>query len=154
MKVSLYIRNHSTRKYELAKRRAYPMGTIFVLRYGSTWETLPANLNFTEATTAKMQKEIALFTGKEAPVPKSKPKNDVRTLDILIDIYLATGRAAEKNWRKHTLQCYTLALKLFRQSCTKTYLHEIDGDDLRRFKVYLRTLKTSTGKKIDRKSVV
>lgn len=153
MKVSLYIRNHSTRKYELAKRRAYPMGTIFVLRYGSTWETLPANLNFTEATTAKMQKEIALFTGKEAPVPKSKPKNDVRTLDILIDIYLTTGRAAEKNWRKHTLQCYTLALKLFRQSCTKTYLHEIDGDDLRRFKVYLRTLKTSTGKKIDDRTV-
>ena len=52
--------------------------------------------------------------------------------------------AAEKNWRKHTLQCYTLGLKLFHESCRKTYLNEIDGDDLRRFKVFLRKQQTQT----------
>jgi hypothetical protein len=105
MKVTLYIREHGTRRCRKAKPgRNYPMGTIYVLRYGSTWETLPPNLDSTEATVARLNKEIVLFTGKEAAKPKPKPKNDVLTLDILIDIYLTTGRAAEKNWRKHTLQ--------------------------------------------------
>jgi hypothetical protein len=40
-KVSLYIRNHSTRRYEKVKPKTpYPMGTIFVLRYGGKRETL------------------------------------------------------------------------------------------------------------------
>jgi len=79
-----------------------------------------------------------------------------KTLDEAINEYLTTGKAAEKNWRKHTLQCYTLGLKLFRQSCTKTYLHDVDGDDLRRFKVFLRKqyaqTKTVT-KRIDDRTV-
>lgn len=63
-KVSLYVRHHSTRKLEKAKSRtAYPMGTIFVLRFGGRWETLKDNLTFTEATVAAKQKEIALVTG-------------------------------------------------------------------------------------------
>jgi hypothetical protein len=38
-RVSLYIRNHSTRRYEKAKpKTSYPMGTIYVLRYGGKWE--------------------------------------------------------------------------------------------------------------------
>jgi hypothetical protein len=49
MKVSLYIRNHSTRRYELTKLSTiYPMGTIFVLRYGTTWETLLQATTFIE----------------------------------------------------------------------------------------------------------
>jgi integrase len=40
MKVTLYTRSHSTRQYQKAKSKAYPMGTIFVLRYGAKWETL------------------------------------------------------------------------------------------------------------------
>jgi len=68
----------------------------------------------------------------------------VATLDAAITEYLTTGKAAEKNWRKHTLQCYMLGLKLFRESCSKTYLNEIDGDDLRRFKVFLRKQQTQT----------
>jgi hypothetical protein len=71
------------------------------------------------------------------------------TLEDGIRIYLTTGKAAEKDWRKHTVQCYTLALKLFRDSCKKTHMDEINGDDLRTFTVDLRKLKTSTGKKID-----
>ena len=68
----------------------------------------------------------------------------VVTLDAAITEYLTTGKAAEKNWRKHTLQCYALGLKLFRESCSKTSLKEIDGDDLRRFKVFLRKQQTQT----------
>ncbi len=154
MKVSLYIRNHSTRRYTKTKPKAtYPMGTIFVLRYAGRWETLPENLDYTEARVAKMPKEIDLATGRTEP-PAPKPRTtDAGTLDELIDVYLTTGRAAEKNWRTHTLQCYTLTLRLFTESCKKTRLHEIDGDDLRRFKVFLRGLKTSTGKKIDDRTV-
>ncbi len=80
----------------------------------------------------------------------------VVTLDAAITEYLTTGKAAEKNWRKHTLQCYTLGLKLFRESCSKTYLNEIDGDDLRRFKVFLRKQQTQTKtvtKRIDDRTV-
>ncbi len=154
MKVSLYIRERGTRRCHKAKPgRNYPMGTIYVLRYGSTWETLPENLDSTEARVAKMRREVELFTGRTEP-PAPKPRTtDAGTLDKLIDVYLTTGRAVEKNWRKHTLQCYALALKLFRESCTKPYLRDIDGDDLRRFKVFLRGLKTSTGKKVDDRTV-
>jgi integrase len=61
-----------------------------------------------------------------------------------------------QNWRKHTLQCYTLGLKLFRESCSKTCLNEVDGDDLRRFKVFLRKQQTQTKtvkKRIDDRTV-
>jgi integrase/recombinase XerD len=80
----------------------------------------------------------------------------VAPLNAAITEYLTTGKAAEKNWRKHTLQCYTLGLKLFRESCDKTYLNEIDGDDLRRFKVFLRKQQTQTKavkKRIDDRTV-
>jgi len=49
-----------------------------------------------------------------APV---KAKDERLAFDDASKIYLTTGKAAEKDWRKHTLQCYTLALKLFRESC-------------------------------------
>ena len=59
MKVSLYIRERGTRRCHKAKPgRNYPMGTIYVLRYGSTWETLPENLDSTEARVAKMRREV------------------------------------------------------------------------------------------------
>jgi len=61
------------------------------------------------------------------PAPRTpKPKEDRLTLDDTVRIYLTTGKAAEKDWRKHTLQCYALALKLFTESCQKTYMDEID----------------------------
>jgi len=44
-------------------------------------------------------------------------------------------------------------LKLFTESCQKTYMDEIVGDDLRMFKVFLRKQKTSIGKYIDRRTV-
>jgi hypothetical protein len=44
-------------------------------------------------------------------------------------------------------------LKLFAESCKNKVPREIDGDDLRQFKVYLRQQKTSIGKKIDPRTV-
>ncbi|MGA2644905.1 MAG: tyrosine-type recombinase/integrase [Candidatus Sulfotelmatobacter sp.] len=96
----------------------------------------------------------------KAPVPAPEPvhraveaKKERLKLDDAIRIYLTTGKAAEKDWRKHTVQCYTLALRLFTESCKKTALEEIHGDDLRQFKVYLRQQRTSIGKKIDPRTV-
>jgi hypothetical protein len=93
------------------------MGTIFVLRYGSTWETLKGDHTYQTAKTAAMNQEIAFFNGAvQEAAPKPRPKPDARTLDEAINTYLTTGKAAQENWRKHTVQCYSLALKLFRQS--------------------------------------
>jgi len=97
------------------------------------------------------QRLVETHTAVEVPVPRAA--KDRLTLDDAIRIYLTTGKAAQKDWRKHTVQCYTLALKLFCDSCKQTFLDEISGDDLRTFKVDLRKLKTSTGKKIDPRTV-
>jgi hypothetical protein len=43
--VSVYIRNHSTRRYDLAKpETTYPLGIICVLLFGTKWETLQGTL--------------------------------------------------------------------------------------------------------------
>jgi len=75
------------------------------------------------------------------------------TLEAAIHDYLTVGKAAEKDWRKHTLRCYALGLRLFRESCKKTFLDEISGGDLRQFRVFLRTVKTSVGKKIEPRTI-
>jgi hypothetical protein len=153
-KVSLYIRNHSTRRYEKVKPKAtYPMDTIYVLRYGNKWETLKDGTTLTEANVAAKRREIDLYTGKIEP-PRLKPKaQDSGALDVAIDKYLGDGRAAQQNWRKHTRQAYALALKLFVQSCKKTRLDDITGDDLREFTAFLRKYRTSTGKPYDDRSI-
>jgi hypothetical protein len=91
--------------------------------------------------------------GTNVAKPEPDSMETARTLDFAINEYLTNGKAAEKDWRKHTLQCYTLALKLFNESCKKTYVDEIGGDDLRQFKVYLRAQKTSIGKRINDRTV-
>jgi len=69
MKVSLYVREHSSRKYRKATAKE-PMGTTYVLRYGSTWETTDAT-NWTEATVARLRRETELVQGWK-PAPKIK----------------------------------------------------------------------------------
>jgi hypothetical protein len=50
IKVSLYVREHGTRRYKPVKRNtSYPPDTTYVLRYGSTWETLTVD-NLSDAT--------------------------------------------------------------------------------------------------------
>jgi hypothetical protein len=90
------------------------------------WKTLEDCTSYQEVVAA-MQKEIELLTGKAEPRrPKPKPK-DSQALDVLIDVYLTTGKATENNWRKHTLQIYALSLRLFCQSCKKTRLKAESG---------------------------
>jgi integrase/recombinase XerD len=157
IKVTLYTREHGTQKYKKAKRNViYPQHTIFVLRFAGKWETLNNCKSHGEGTLAAMEKEVALLKGEVVkPRPKLKLKrNDPQTLDVIVDEYLSTGKAAEKNWRKRTLRAYSQALKLFLQSCTpKTRIDEIDGDDLKRFKVFLRRQKTRFGKYIGQRTV-
>jgi len=71
MKVSLYVREHSTRKYRKAKSTE-PAGTVYVLRYGGTWETLDAE-NWNDARVAQLRKEASLLEGWRPKVEKKKP---------------------------------------------------------------------------------
>ena len=62
-KVSLYVHNRQTCKYELAKPKTYPMDTIFVLRYGTKWETLKGTLTYFEAAAKAAAKKMEILTG-------------------------------------------------------------------------------------------
>jgi hypothetical protein len=62
------------------------------------------------------QRLAETHTAVEVPLPRAA--KDRLILDDAIRVYLTTGKASEKDWRKHTLQCYTLGLKLFRESET------------------------------------
>jgi len=168
--VSVYTRPHggSRTPQKANPNEIYPVGTTYQLRYGSKWLTLKKGcpiLNLEEDCPSVAEAQICairlrtlLFTGATAAPqaqPRQKPKPEVQTVDKQIDNYLygTEGKAAQKDWRKHTLQCYARSLKLFRESCKKVRDEEIDGDDLRKLKVFLRQQKTSTGKKISARSV-
>jgi len=131
----------------------------YYLRNAGKWEAVGNDPYVALDRLADKQRELrctASAVPNSSPAVVSKLSVPRMTLDVAIQEYLTTGKAAEKNWRKHTLQCYKLGLKLFRESCTKAYLHEIDGDDLRRFKVLLRKQETQTKtvrKKIDDRTV-
>ena len=123
----------------------------YYLRYAGKWEAVGNDpyvaLDRLEQRKAELwQSTRADSAGSlEQPSQAVKPQPArAKTLDEAITEYLTTGKAAEKNWRKHTRQAYTLGLGLFRDSCSKTYLNDIDGDDLRRFKVFLRKQQTQT----------
>jgi hypothetical protein len=139
--------------------RLKSQGGEYYIRYAGKWEAVGSDPLL--ALDAKAAKEKLLRDVERGAVPITGPlphlsaaKQSTRlVLDDAIRIYLTTGKAAEKDWRKHTLQCYTLGLKLFRESCPKTCMDEISSDDLREFKVFLRAQKTSTGKKIDPRTV-
>jgi integrase len=165
IKATLYIRERATQKYKKAKRNAsYPEGTIFVLRYATAprqykWETLKDCLTFGQAEIERRSRELDLLRGKKIKQKSrrclaAKPKKDDWALDVLLDEYLGDGKAAEKNWRPRTLRAYKQAIQLFMESVKpKICINEIDGDDLKRFKVFLRKQKTSVGKSIDGRTV-
>jgi integrase/recombinase XerD len=161
--VSLWIRiqgKFSQPLYQDNKQtRPKPQDGEYYLRCAGKWEAVGSDPLL--AQDAKARKEKLLRDMERGVVPVSKalphlhPPTEQPRLAVAVAIseYMTTGKAAQKDWRKHTRQCYTLALKLFTESCKKTYMDEIDGDDLKRFKVYLRSLKTSIGKNIDRRTV-
>jgi hypothetical protein len=123
-------------------------GSYYLLHAGRRTPVGSDPLLALDALAAKEKWVRDVERGVVAYTAPVNAKDEQLTLDDAIKIYLTTGKAAEKDWRKHTRQCYTLALKLFRESGQKIYLHEIDGDDLRQFKVFLRQQK-----KIDPRTV-
>jgi integrase len=139
--------------------RLKPQAGEYYLRYAGRWEAVGSDPLL--ALDAKAAKEKLLRDVERGVVPVvsalphlvTQSKDGRLMLEKAINIYLTTGKAAEKDWRKHTVQCYALALRLFCESCTKTHLDEIDGDDLRRFKVYVRQQETTFGTKIDPRTV-
>jgi hypothetical protein len=97
-KVSLYVRNRSTRQYQKAtNRKIYPIGTIYVLRYGKTWETLPGSLSHTEAQVKMLQRQIDFQQGKMRQSPPKPPKQEsLLMLDQAVDSYLAEIHSGRK----------------------------------------------------------
>jgi len=161
--VSLWIRvrgKFSQPLYQDNKQtRLKPQDGEYHLRCAGKW--YPVGNDPLLALDAKAAKEKLLRAVEREKVPESEalphlnpPTEETQlTVESAITTYMTTGKAAQKDWRKHTRQCYTLALKLFTESCQKTYMDEINGDDLRVFKVFLRKQKTSIGKYIDPRTV-
>jgi hypothetical protein len=134
MKVSLYVREHSTRKYRKAKSTE-PAGTVYVLRYGGTWETLDAE-NWNDARVAQLRKEASLLEGWRPKVEKKKPVGLM--LDAAIDGYLSEVKAGRK---KKTHQAYDTALRYFYECIGNKPIKEITRGDLIRFAAWLREEK-------------
>jgi integrase len=133
MKVSIYVRKHATRKYRKVTT-AQPDGTVYVLRYGSTWETIDAT-NWTEATIAQLKKKAALLEGWR---PKATKKNTSLMLDAAMDAYLTEICSSRK---KKTHQAYTVALRYFYECVGNKPINEITRGDLVKFSVFLREEK-------------
>jgi integrase/recombinase XerD len=161
--VSLWIRSHgkfSKPIYQDKRQtRLKPQDGEYYLRCAGKWEAVGSDPLL--ALDAQAHKEKMLRDMERGVVPVSEalphlksPREETRlTVTAAIREYMTTGKAAEKDWRKHTRQCYALALKLFTESCEKTYIDEIDGDDLRAFKVFLRKQRTSVCKNIHPRTV-
>lgn len=135
MTVSLWIRDTvgGKRTYRKPnKKKIYPDGTIFCLRYTMNgkrkWETLTAN-NLNAALVARATKEAALLTG--AHNAASDPTKRIN-VEAAMSIYLSTVAAtrAHKTWL-----AYSLTLNEFRKSCTKQQIDQIDKSDLTTFVV-------------------
>jgi integrase/recombinase XerD len=142
MKVTLYTRERSTRKLTKVKNvknaTDYPAGTIYVLRFGATWETIPAT-GWTEAVTARLKKEIDIAQGwKPQPKPKRTVVPETPMLDMAIDEYL---REIQQQRKPKTHSAYSTALRYFYDSCGNKPLQDIRRSDLLDFAVYLREEK-------------
>jgi integrase/recombinase XerD len=133
--VSLYIRisvNGKRRYLPINKKRIYPDGTVFCLRYARKWETLNAD-NLIAALRARAIKEAALLT---EPAAASKAPARRVGIDDAITVYLSNTAATKKH---RTLLAYTLATSEFRKVCpAKEWLDQIEKSDLTAYVVALR----------------
>ena len=137
----------------------HPEGEYY-LRYAGKWEQVGNDAYVAlDRLNARRNELRSAAQGKEPTAAEPSAMESIEPTPTRITVeaatrdYMTTGKAAEKDWRKHTRQCYALGLKLFRESCKKVFLDEISGGDLKAFKVYLRSQKTSIGKKIDKRTV-
>jgi hypothetical protein len=79
MTVSLYIRvsvNGKRRYTAVNKKRIYPDGTVFCLRYARTWETLTTD-NLNAALAARAIKEAALLTERRSTATEATTRTQV-----------------------------------------------------------------------------
>jgi integrase/recombinase XerD len=135
MTVSLYVRilvKGNRRYVPVNKKKIYPDGTAFCLRYARKWETLTTD-NLTTALAARAIKEAALLT--EQPYAANASAKRVG-IDDAIAAYLSTIAATKKH---RTLLAYTLATSDFRKVCpAKEWLGQIDKSDLTAYVVALK----------------
>ncbi len=138
--VSLYVRESGTRKYKKVperKRPDYPSTTTFVLRYGSTWETLKVD-SLAAARAEKIQRELDLLHGGR-PTAKPKPERAaLKMLDAAIDEYRDEIEAGRK---PKTYSAYNVSLRYFYESIGNKPLSDISRTDLVDFTVFLKEEK-------------
>jgi len=129
MKVSLVLRKGSgnDRRYsKFNKKKIYPEGTVFCLRYQRKFETLKVTDQIA-ALAARAIKEAALLTGQSSTA--SAPAKRIG-IDDAITVYLSNIAATKKH---KTWLAYSRATSEFRESCTKQFMDEITKDDLTAF---------------------
>lgn len=159
-KVSLYVREHGSRKHVLANPKSvYPLGTIYVIRYvrdgKRTWETLTNCPTFHEAKVAVMRKETALLTkdsqdlnvwqkqyrdGKPAP---AKAPEEVKPGELMLKA--AIERYLENIQLKSakTSSGYEYTMNQFFDSCGQKPLGSVAKQDLINFVGFMRRQELS-----------
>ena len=131
--VSLYVREHASRKYRKANKKFYEPGTIFVLRYDGRWETV-GEVSLVEAERARLNRACSLLEGW-TPEPAPKPKAAVLMLDRAMDQYLSE---VENGRKKKTHQAYSVALRYFYECVGNKAVKDIERADMLKFAAFLR----------------
>jgi hypothetical protein len=89
----------------------HPEGEYY-LRYAGRTEAVGNDPYVALDRLEERKAELRGSSRADSPTKLSQPVEHksarVTTLDDAISEYLTTGKAAEKNWRKHTLQCYLM----------------------------------------------
>lgn len=144
IKVSLYVREHGTRAYNKVpdrNRPNYSPNTTYVLRYGSTWETLTVD-NLSDATAKRIERELELLRGwRPTAKPKPEAAAKVKMLDEAIDAYLGEIETSRK---PKTYSAYKTSLGYFFKSTGNKLLNQISRTDLLDFAVFLREEKSQS----------
>lgn len=137
-KVTLYIREHSSRKYKQATAKWYDVGTVFVLRYKSRWETL-GSISYGDAIRASLERSLQLMNGWKPPVTVQKQaETGVLMLDEAKDTYL---KEIENGRKPKTFAAYSVALRYFYESTKNKAMADISRADLLIFAAFLRDEK-------------
>ncbi|HEY6372319.1 MAG TPA: hypothetical protein VIX37_17215 [Candidatus Sulfotelmatobacter sp.] len=145
MKVTLYVREHSSRKYTKATKKFYEPGTVFVLRYRSTWETIGA-IPLADANRKLLTRSLELMNGV-VPNPKPRPEPSVLMLDRAVDQYLDEVKNGRK---KKTYQAYDVALRYFYECVGNKPIKDFGGEtgrgDMLKFATFLRECKKQSAR--------
>jgi integrase/recombinase XerD len=144
-KVTIYIRNHKTREYELANAKTgYPPDTIWCLRYKKDgkrkWETLNNETHVRGCgTTYSLARAIAKIREGELelqqPTASAPAQPDRTEIDPAIVLYLTEVKDTKSD---KTYTGYKADLAKFRASCKKQFVDQITEADLQKFVQDLR----------------